>query len=147
MKDLLKGIRSSFAGNVRSCNMTINGKAYRNINGSISVQGNKVFVNGRPIEDLEQMEEKNISITITGEVSSLSADCCDTIHVDGNVGKIRTTSGDVEVSGRVDGDIQTTSGDINCSDVTGDVSTTSGDVICDRVGGGVSTMSGNIRHR
>ncbi len=95
----------------------------------ITVQGNQVFVDGKPIE-VEQ--QKQITITINGD--------CDSVE---------TTSGDVTVSG-VAGSVKTMSGDVDVVDsgITGSVKTMSGDVSANgTIGGNVSTMSGDIRHK
>ena len=53
------------------------------------------------------------------------------IKIVGDVGNVKTTSGDVEISGNVTGSIQTMSGDVKCK----------------TVGGSVTTMSGDIKHK
>ena len=95
----------------------------------ITVQGNQVFVDGKPVE-VEQ--QKQITITINGD--------CDSVE---------TTSGDVTVSG-VSGSVKTMSGDVDVVDsgITGSVKTMSSDVTANgTIGGNVSTMSGDIRHK
>ena len=91
----------------------------------------KTFVDGKPIEELDlgNFTDKEINIYITGDIDKLEVDCCNKIEVNGQVRKVDTTSGDVEVKGDVTGDIETLSGDINCGSVGGDISTMSGDII------------------
>lgn len=85
--------------------------------------------------------------SINGDVEDLSVDICNNVIVTGNVNKVDTTSGDVEVKGNVSNGIKTTSGDIEISgDVTGDINTTSGDVRAKNITGKVRTTSGDIKH-
>ena len=100
---------------------TINGKTYKGNN--ICIRGNEVIVDGVVQEDT--IEEKNIYVTVEGDVESLSV----------TSGSVITTSAT---------NISTTSGDINCGDVKGSISTISGDVNCESVTGGVNTISGDI---
>lgn len=81
------------------------------------------------------------------KIERLEVDQCERIHVNGNVKRINSTTGDIKVSGSVSGDVETVSGDIDIDgNVDGNVKTVSGDVDCLDVSGRVSTMSGNIRH-
>lgn len=90
----------------------INGATY--INGikikeaqSITIDNGKVYVNGNLQEDL----------------SSHSIE----IKVEGSVGSINTTSGDVRCH-EVKGCVHTMSGDVTCGDIAGSVNTMSGDI-------------------
>lgn len=126
---------------------TVNGRVYRNINGVITIENGRMLVNGTPIEDWRESEEKTINITIEGNVESLDASVCNTITINGDVKKVKTGSGDVSVKGSVTGDIQTGSGDVECGNVEGDVSTGSGDIRCGKVQGRVSSGSGDVYHK
>ena len=42
--------------------VTVNGQTYRNILGDVSIINNKIFVNGKPLSDLNKLSEKNIII-------------------------------------------------------------------------------------
>ena len=133
-------------GSIR--NAVINGKVIRNITGSvITFTGGKMIVDGKPIEDWNDSDEKVINITIEGDVDVLEASCCTTITVKGNANKVKTGSGDVCVEGLVKGSVQTGSGDVRCGDVGEDVSTGSGDVHCGNVQGRVSCSSGDVYRR
>ena len=110
--------------------VVINGKTYRG-NGNVSIINGKILLNGKPVEDLESIDEKVINITVNGDVDKIDVDACNSIDVKGNVDVVKTMSGDVEVHG----------------DVTGDVKTMSGDIDCGNVGGNASSMSGDIRRR
>lgn len=107
--------------------VVINGKKY-DIDGSVSIINGKVLVNGKRIEDLDTIEQKEINITINGEVEMIDIDGCRTIAVTGNVHSIKTMSGNVDIHGDVIGDVKTMSGSIDCGDVKGSVSSMSGNI-------------------
>lgn len=135
----MKGINIS---SISNC--IINGRVYKNISGVITFENGRMLVNGKPIEDWSESEEKVINITIEGNVEALDVDACSTVTVNGDVKKLRTGSGNVSVKGNATGDVQTGSGDVECGNVEGDVSTGSGDVRCGNVQGRVSTGSGDV---
>lgn len=103
----------------------INGKSYSGNN--ITVINNKVIVDGKDATP----EGKEINIVVEGNISDLNVDACNRVTVTGSVKKITTMSGDVEITGDVDGDINTMSGNVDCN----------------MVGGSVSSMSGNVKHK
>ena len=105
----------------------VNGKRYETAGGGISIVGNKVYCNGKEITDCEHISEKNVYITVEGNVE----------------GDIETSSGSITVKGNCHS-VHTTSGDVECRDVEGDVKTVSGDVKCKSIGGSVKTVSGDI---
>ena len=95
---------------------------------SVVIRNGQVIVDGK---DVTPEDAKEISITVNGNVDKLEADACQTISVTGDVNKVKTLSGDVNVGG----------------DVKGSVRTLSGDVDCDSIAGSVQTLSGSIKHR
>ena len=99
------------------------------INGTVISGRNISVINGRVCVDGIDItpDHREVTITVTGDIESISADSCREIKVTGNVGKVQTVSGDVE-----------------CGDVSGSVQTVSGDVECKNVGGSVKTVSGDI---
>lgn len=103
----------------------INSNTYSGNN--IVIRNGKVIVDGKDVTP----DSKEVNIVITGNVEQLDVDTCNSIEICGNVGDLKTLSGDVKVKG----------------DVSGSISTMSGDVKCGNVGGGVSTMSGDIKHK
>jgi formylmethanofuran dehydrogenase subunit C len=119
--------------------ISINGKSYHG--NSLSMKNGTVIIDGKKVDS----DDKNINIVIEKSILTLTVDYCESIEVRGDVGKLSTTSGDVEVMGDVHGNISTTSGDIECGDVDGDIKTTSGNVKAKNIKGAVSTLSGNIR--
>ncbi len=105
----------------------VNGKRYETNGGSISIVGNKVYCNGVEITDFNGIQEKNVNITIEGNVE----------------GNVETSSGNITVKGNCHS-IETTSGDVECGDVAGGVKTVSGDVKAKKILGNVKTVSGDI---
>lgn len=102
--------------------ITINGNTFSGSN--IIVTNGKVLINGKDVTP----DSKEINISVVGNIEQLKVDACNKVSVEGNVQSISTKSGDVEVSGDVDGSISTMSGDVDCGHVKGSVSTMSGDV-------------------
>lgn len=100
----------------------INDKAY--IGKQISITKNGIIVDGEVVH----CDDKKINIQVNGNIDSLDVSACDKISVYGEVGKIKTQSGDVRVKGPVAGDVKTMSGDVTCGNVSGKVKTMSGDI-------------------
>lgn len=109
---------------------------------NVVIKDGQIIANGVNITP----EAKTISIVITGDVQSFDVDNCQEIHVTGNVGNVRSGSGDVSVQSAVLGNIQTGSGDVECEQVHGSIQTGSGDVSARNVGGSVKTGSGDIKY-
>ena len=103
----------------------INNKSFSGNN--IVVSNNKVYIDGKLQE--QDGNERNISIVVEGNISTLQVDVCDKIEIKGEVGSVKTSSGDVDC-GNVKGRVHTMSGDVMCDDVYGGISTMSGDVKC-----------------
>lgn len=109
-------------------------------------QGNNIVVNnGKVIVDGVDMtpEDKVITITVTGDVQTVDVGVCTTVSVNGNVGKVKVSVGDVKC-GSVTGDVTTSNGDIECNDVTGNVTTNLGDIKAKSIGGNAKTQMGDI---
>lgn len=117
----------------------VNGVTYTS-SGDICIRNGRVLIDGRDVTP----DAKNISIIVSGNVSTLSVDACEKIDITGNVGTLKSGSGNVR-SGSVSGGIKTESGDVECGAVTGDVSTEAGDVECGAVSGNVKTSSGDVK--
>lgn len=116
--------------NNSSINVTHNGGCI-NVNGqkytgsTISIIGNKVFVDGKD----QTPDAKDIRIEVVGDIQELEVDYANSILVEGNVGNIKSGSGDVSVDGNVTGNVTTGSGDVDCDNIiAGHVYTGSGDV-------------------
>ena len=101
-----------------------NGKEYKNIKGTIEINDNGIFVDGKPIEQYKEPPVFKIEVT-------------------GNVESIETENADVEVKGSVN-TITSKNGNVTCGDVTGNVDSKNGNVHCGKVAGDVTTKNGNI---
>lgn len=102
--------------------ITINGKTYN---------GNRIVVtNGHVVIDGVDAtpDAKVVNIVVNGDIQSINADSCQSIHVNGNVGEVSSQSGDIQC-GNVNGSVQTMSGDIKCGHVSGNAKTMSGDIL------------------
>lgn len=107
----------------------INGKKYSNISsGNLTISNNKVYVNGFLIEDLKNIEEKNIKIEIYGDKNFISVDSCENINVNGNVYNIKLTNGT-----------------ITCDDIKNNVTITNGNISADKIFGKCEVVNGDIK--
>jgi len=118
--------------------ITINGETW--IGNSVTIKNGKVSINGNDVTP----DSKSISITINGNINDLSVDRCESIMVDGDVGGLRTTSGNINVTGNVTDSIKLTSGNIKCNDVGGSIKTTSGEIECHTVNGNATSVHGKV---
>ena len=117
----------------------INGKSYRGSN--ISVEGDSVILDDKILD--EYRTEKIANISIVGDIDSVEGGS--RVTVNGNVGLVRTVSGDIDIYGAVNKGITTTSGDVTVdSNVAGSISTVSGDVTASEIAGNVRTVSGDV---
>lgn len=106
----------------------VNGMTFNVPNGkNVSVIGNKVYCDGKLIEDANKLKDKNIYITVNGDIDELSVNCGD-VHVKGNVNTVSCDTGDITIAGNVGGDVTTNTGDIKCGNISGSVRTDTGDV-------------------
>lgn len=90
---------------------------------TISISGNKIIVDG-VAQEMEPVSP--IYITVEGDVDTIET-------ISGHVAaasarSIRTTSGNVVISGDVSNSVSTVSGDVTCVNIHGGVSTVSGDI-------------------
>lgn len=84
------------------------------------------------------------TLTIDGNKIDISDNPTAPIIVKGNVGSIRTDSGDVTVKRKVEGDVQTMSGNVKAYVIGGYAKTMSGNINAKRIEGSASTMSGDV---
>lgn len=123
--------------------IVINGVSYHGK--SVSVINGKVIIDGVE-QPSTSKNDKKISISIEGNIDSLSVDECESLIQTGSVKDLHTLSGDVRVNGDV-GSISSTSGDVEVSgNINGPVSTMSGDVDAKQIHGKVNTLSGDIKY-
>ena len=102
--------------------ITINGQIYNG--NSIIVKNNNIIIDG----DNVTPKEKNITITVEGNIDKINADIVDEINIHGDCNSIKTMSGDVTINGSVDGNVQTMSGDVEAETINGNISTMSGNI-------------------
>lgn len=105
------------------------GKRYQLHGERIEQRGNEWYVNGKLFNFDEEIdfEQSLIKIEIKGEVQQLVTQSGD-VMVNGNVGNVKTTSGDVSCGSAMN--ISTVSGDVTCKGKPQYVNTVSGDINC-----------------
>lgn len=91
---------------------------------SVVVSGNKIIIDGKDATP----DSKIITISVVGDLELLDVDCCDSISIKGNVGRCKSTNGNVDIEGAVTGDIETTNGNVRCGAVSGSVKTKNGNI-------------------
>jgi len=101
----------------------INGISYQGDN--IRINKNKVFVDD---VNVTTKNTKEFFIYVDGNINELNSDVVNDIAIEGRVGKLTTTRGDVSVVGHVLGDVKTMSGDVIVAKVTGSIKTLSGNI-------------------
>ena len=111
------------------CNITINGRHYNfeDCNGSIVSTQHGIYMNSVLIEKYKN-EERTIHV-----------------EIEGNVGKIDNSSGDLMVNGNVTGDIGSNAGNVEIKgDVGGNVKSSAGNVTARVIKGNASATAGNV---
>lgn len=110
---------------------------------SVVIRNGKVIVDGKDVTP----DGKVINVTITGNVYNLDINACSSLTINGDVGEIKSGSGDIKCKD-VFGGIETGSGDVECSNVTGNIQTGAGNVdVNGNITGKVKTGAGNIKYR
>jgi len=109
---------------------------------NLIINSNKVNIDGQDVTP----DVKEITITVSGDITTLNVDYAKEIQVQGSVGHVKTTSGDVWC-GNVTGDVKSTSGDIECDTVQGNAETVSGDIKAALISGNAKTLSGDIKYK
>lgn len=117
--------------------ININGKQYSGNN--ITISGNKVIIDGNDVTP----KEKEINITVNGNLENLNSDVCDSITVNGEVGTLDNVNGDIKC-GNVKGHVTTVNGDVEAGYVEGGVSTVNGDIEAEVIHGEAKTTNGDI---
>ena len=109
------------------CKIKINDNIYQG--DSIEVINGKVVIDDKDVTP----DSKEINIYVEGNVEILEVVACNKISVVGDVKTISAQSGDIHVTGNIEGAISTKSGNVRCSKVQGAISTTTGNVGCGNV--------------
>ena len=108
--------------------MNINNTKYNFSGRNVSIQGNRVIVNGVDVTNLADIDAKEITIIIESPIDSIDVDYCHKIEVQ-SCNTVKTMSGDVNCSGSINGSVNTMSGDVRSEgDIKGSVNTMSGDI-------------------
>lgn len=110
--------------------ITVNGKTYTAPDGcSINVINNKVYADGKLIEDCNEIKEKKIEIKI-----------------EGNCGKVEVDAANLTVNGNIEGDVEVDAGNITCrGDIKGDVSVDAGNISCHHIFGNTDVDCGIVK--
>lgn len=125
--------------------ITINGVRYESSGGSVQINGDDVFIDGKKMTG-KNTSSKILNITIEGDVKDISLASCKELTINGNVdGDIDVMDGYITVNGDVGGDVDTQNGDVACGNVDGDIDTMNGNVTCGNVRGSIDTMNGSIK--
>lgn len=122
-------------------NIAINGAV--RIGNSLMIKGDRLFVDGVDVTP----EAKAINIVVHGHIEKLDVNVglCRYVEMTGDSGSVSTGSGDVRLTGNVNGPVKTEQGDVSVSGmVTGSVKTEQGEITCGNVGGDVETSMGEV---
>lgn len=95
---------------------------------SVAMIGDKVFINGKEVDDISKIESRVIKIEINGNIENLETSGL--VTVKGNVWNI-DCGGSCTVSGNINGNIDA-GGSVRCKNVSGDINA-GGSVHCKRV--------------
>lgn len=90
--------------------------------GNITIGNGRVLVNGKPLSEIDAIDpdEKEINITIEGNVERLDVTYCNNIKISGYAKRVKANQGDIEIGGDVLGDVHANMGSISCGNVEGD---------------------------
>jgi len=107
--------------------ISINGKIYENIKGTMEITDKGIFVNGQPIE--EYKEPTVVYLIIEGDVECITSDCGD-ITVHGSAKTINSKNGNVIIKSTVEGNVESKNGNITITGgVNGDVTSKNGNIM------------------
>jgi hypothetical protein len=111
------------------CDISINGRHYsfEDCNGRIVTNKQGTYMNGVLIESYKS-DERTINVTIDGNVGQIDHSAGD-LTVNGNVtGNIKSNAGNVEIKGDVGGDVTSSAGNVTASIIKGRASVTAGNI-------------------
>jgi DUF4097 and DUF4098 domain-containing protein YvlB len=106
--------------------ININGMSFSGQN--IQITNNRIYIDGKLIEDPEAVESKTINITVDGNVSKLEVDNAESVTVTGDAGSVKTVNGNVRVGASIQGDVKTVNGNVTADVIEGRVSTVNGNI-------------------
>lgn len=105
-----------------------------NINGinfhgqNIQITNNKIYVDGNLLDGDQLEDSKIFNIIINGPLSKLDVDNAESIEIRGDAGTVKTTNGNVKISGSVQGDVKTVNGNVSAINIEGKVNTVNGNI-------------------
>jgi hypothetical protein len=105
-----------------------------NINGmsftgsKVQITNNKIYIDGKLLDESHLEDAKVFNIIVDGPLSKLDVENAESIEIKGDVGSVKTTNGNVQVSGSVNGDVKTVNGNVNAINIDGKVSTVNGNI-------------------
>lgn len=95
---------------------------------SMVISGGRITIDGKSLSELDVEDEKEINITIQGDLERLEVDYCNTLHVTGNAKRVKANQGDIEIGGDVQGDVHANMGTITCGNIEGDCHANMGNI-------------------
>lgn len=104
----------------------ISGKSIQIIDDKMYVDGEELNI--KDVSNKMSVEPYHYEIVIQGDIGKLEVKHCDSITVTGNVRKVHTQCGSINIKGDVDGDVHTNYGSITCGNVDGDIRTNMGNI-------------------
>lgn len=104
--------------------ITVNGVTYTGKN--VSVINDKVFIDG--VEKHPTDNPPKIYITVEGDVNSIDVGQVQEFNMTGNAGSVKTSQGDINIKGTVNGDCKTSQGNITADIIIGDCKTSQGNI-------------------
>ena len=122
-----------------------------NIVNGIKYSGSKINItNGKVIIDGKRVDTgdaKEIKIEVHGDIDVLDVDVCEYVTVDGNVGDVKVSQGDITIKGSAMDKVTNSQGNINIGgDLNGDAKNSMGNIKADgNIYGKPKTSMGSIK--
>lgn len=91
-----------FAKINNNCSVTINGKTFQSGNGNLSIEGNKIYIDG-VLQENSIINDNNIQVVINGDCGLIN--CRGEVTVNGNVNGNIDAGNSINISGDCSGDI------------------------------------------
>jgi uncharacterized protein (DUF342 family) len=120
----------------------VNGITYKG--DSIVISNGKVKIDGKRVDT---GDAKEIKIEVHGDIDLLDVDVCEYVTVEGNVGDIKVSQGDITVNGNVMDNVTNSQGDITIAgDLNGDAKNSMGNIKAGKnIYGKPKTSMGSIK--